>query len=108
MKLTSLKSMVTRSLAFGLIAGAVVFVTPKEAHAQSFGVAVQFGQPEYRGPVYAPAYGPGFYDRGRGEQWRAREDWRRHEEWARREQWERERAFHERHEEFGYRGYPGR
>lgn len=106
MKLTSIKAMVAKAMAVGLVAGALVLAAPQKAQAQ-VRIGVQFGYP----PVYAyapgyayPSYPPDYYarrdyyERLRCERERQREAWERHEAWERREAWEHAREFDRRHD----------
>ena len=66
---TQIKSMLKKTMAIGLVAGAVALTGTVKAEAQQWAVGVQFGAPVYG---YAPAYGPDYYARNRYE--RERQD----------------------------------
>ncbi len=85
----SLKALLIKSVTLGTLAAAVALVAPAQAHAQGFGVAVQFGN------AYGPRYDDRFYaDHLRHEDWRRHEEWVRQGEWLRRQEWERTHAFY--------------
>ncbi len=85
----TLKSVLAKTLAVGTLAAALGFAAPATAHAQGFGVGVQFGAP------YPVAFGPRYDDRFRHD------DWRRHEEWARQQEWLRHRDWERTHRVYG-------
>ncbi len=47
MKLTSIKSMMAKGVAVGLLTVAVALAAPAKAEAQQFAIGVQFGSPVY-------------------------------------------------------------
>ena len=95
MKATQVKSLVAKVMTAGVLAGALMFVTPAKAGAQQFSVGVQIGRPAVYPDYYARR---DYYDRLRWEQARRAEIARR--EWIRRQEWLR----HE-HREHGYDAY---
>jgi hypothetical protein len=113
MKATQMKSMITKVMTAGLLAGAFLFAGAKKTEAQQFSIGVQIGQPV----VYPGYYGrPGYYDRGYYERLRCererREAFARQEAWERQQAWmrhqQRERWEHERHNGWGDRGWDRR
>lgn len=87
---TTLKSMITKGMMAGLLAGAFLFAGPKKAEAAQFSVGVVVGpQPVVVAPAYPGYYARhDYYDRMRAEQIRReeiarREAWLRHQEWLR-------------------------
>ena len=95
-KLTQMKSGTTRILAAAALATAALTAAAPAAHAQHFAVGVRIGGPFYPaprvivpvgprfvGPVYGPAYGPGFYGPRFHEDWRAREFYFHHDGYRR-------------------------
>ena len=96
---TQIKSMLKKTMAVGLVAGALSLAGAAKAEAQQWSVGVQFGTPVYG---YAPGdYGSDYYARQRYERER-REAFERRQAWLerqRREAWEREH----RHYDRGYR-----
>jgi hypothetical protein len=103
MNATQMKSMITKVMTAGLLAGTVMFAGSKKAEAQQFSVGVQIGRPAvYPGYYAQPGYyaNRDYYERLRCEQERreaiARQQaFERQQEWMRHEQ--RERWEHERH-----------
>lgn len=103
---TQIKSMMTKAMMAGLLAGTVMFAGAKKAEAQRFSIGVQIGQPVvYPGYYGQPGYGyygsRDYYERIRCEQERRaaferQQAWERQQEWIRHEQ--RERWEHERHD----------
>src|SRR5690348_8244351 len=87
---TQIKSMLKKTMAIGLVAGAVALTGTVKAEAQQWAVGVQFGAPVYG---YAPAYGPDYYARNRYERER-REAFERRQAWLRQREW-MERQRHE-------------
>jgi hypothetical protein len=93
-KLTQMKSRTTRILAVAALATAALTAAAPAAHAQHLAVGVHVGGPYYlpgarpivpvgprfAGPVYGPAYGPGFYGPRFHEDWRAREFYYHHDD----------------------------
>jgi hypothetical protein len=106
MNAAQMKSMITKVMMAGLLAGAVMFAGAKKAEAQQFSIGVQIGQPVgYPGYYAQPGYGyyanRNYYERLRCEQERRetiarQEAWERQQEWIRHEQ--RERWEHEHHD----------
>lgn len=103
MKLTNVKSLVTKSLTVGLLAGAFVLAAPAKANAQ-VAIGVQFGAPVYDG--YNDYYARQRWEQYRRQQayeaqqeyarqqaWAQHEAWERHEAIERREAWERQQAY---------------
>ena len=86
MKLTSVKSMLKKGLAVGLLSGAVALAAPAKAEAQRFAVGVQFGSPY-------PYYGGDYYARQRYEEYCRQRAWAQHEALERHEAWERQQAY---------------
>jgi hypothetical protein len=112
MKFATVKALAAKTSIATFAAGALFFATAAPAHAQQFGVAVQYGTPAYvadRDDYYS--------DRARHEYWeheRARREWLEHQRreeflrrqaWLRHEQWEREHRFrdYDRDRYYGYR-----
>ena len=87
----TLKSMVAKVMAVGLVAGG--FALAGEAQAQTWSVGVQVGPPVYGYAAPAYGYGPDYYARLRCEQAR-REAFERQQAWLREQEW----LEHERHE----------
>jgi hypothetical protein len=110
MKATQMKSMITKMMTAGLLAGALLFAGPKKADAQQFSIGVQFGTPAYGyGYTAYPDYYArrSYYEHLRVEQARRaeieRQEWLRRQAWARHEQ--HERWAHDRgYDRDGYRG----
>ena len=91
----SLRTHLAKAMSLGTLALALGFATPATAHAQGFGVGVQFGAP------YPVAFGPRYDDRFRYDAWR------RHEEWVRQQEW-RHGAWVRAHRVYGPYGVYGR
>jgi hypothetical protein len=85
MKATQMKSMITKVMTAGLVAGAFLFAGPKKAEAAQVNIGVQIGRPVVYPDYYAQRRA--YYDRLRWEEARRaeiarREAWR-HEQWVR-------------------------
>lgn len=120
MKATQMKSMITKVMTAGLLAGALFFAAPKKANAQvTFGV--QLGTPAYGyGYTAYPDYYArrDYYDHLRWEQerraeieqqeWMRRQQWMRHEEHEEHERWEHRDGYDHDGYRGGYNGYYGR
>jgi hypothetical protein len=104
---TQIKSMLKKTMAVGLVAGALSLAGAVKADAQQFAVGVQFGTPVYG--YAAPAYGSGYYandyyarqryERERREAFERRQAWLRQQQWMERqrhEAWAREHRYHDR------------
>jgi hypothetical protein len=104
MRLTNVNSLIARSLAAGVLAGAFVLAAPAKANAQQFAVGVQFGSPTY-GNGYGYDNPRDYYARQRYEElcrqrafeaqqaYARQQAWAQHEAWERHEGWERQQAF---------------
>ena len=112
MNFASIKALAAKVSITTFAAGALLFAGTAPAHAQQWGVAVQYGTPAY---VYdRDDY---YRDRARHEYWereRAREAWIEHERqeeflrrqaWLRHEQWERGHRFYDRDRDRDFYGY---
>lgn len=118
--MVTLKSIVAKGMAAGLLAGVFMVGGTKKAEAQ-VSIGVQFGGPAvYQAypaypayPVYQSGYydgggyygGGGYYDRGRWEherreQWERQQEWRRHDD---HERWEHGRGGYGDGRGYGYR-----
>ena len=109
MNFATIKTLAAKASIATFAAGALLFAGAVPAHAQQWGVAVQYGTPAY-------VYDRDDYYRGRArhEYWereRARREWleherreelRRREAWLRHERWEHERRY-DREYGYGYR-----
>ncbi|HEY4354335.1 MAG TPA: hypothetical protein VGN16_01195 [Acidobacteriaceae bacterium] len=86
-KLTCIKGNAIRVLAATVLAGAALTAAAPAAEAQHFAVGVRIGGPRYVVPApayYGNGYGyPGYWERRRIEEERAREAAIRRDEWAR-------------------------
>ncbi|RXH57643.1 hypothetical protein [Granulicella sibirica] len=84
----------TKVIAAGVLAGAVLMAAPQKAEAQQFGVSVGVGRP-YGGPVYERGFRDDRFrdDRGFYAE-RRRDEFRRQEAFARQERWDREHRFY--------------
>ena len=99
MKAAQIKSMITKVMMAGLLAGTVMFAGATKAEAQQFSVGVQIGRPVvYPGYYAQPGYyaNRNYYERLRCEQERReaiarQEAFERQQEWMRHERWEHER-----------------
>ena len=98
---TQIKSMLKKTMAIGLVAGAIALTGAVKAEAQQWAVGVQFGAPVYG---YAPGYGPDYYgsdyyarnryEHARREAFERRQAWLRQQEWIARQRHEaREREY---------------
>ncbi|MBS1800297.1 MAG: hypothetical protein JSS95_10760 [Acidobacteria bacterium] len=113
MKAAQMKSMMTKAMMAGLVAGTVMFAGAKQSEAQQFRIGVQIGQPVVYPGYYAPR---GYYDRDYYERFRCererREAYERQLAWERQQAWMRheqhERWEHERHDGWGDRGWDRR
>jgi hypothetical protein len=116
MKFATVKAFAAKASIATFAAAALFFAGAAPAHAQNWGVAVQYGTPVYTAPAYVAD--PDDYYRARHEYWereRARREWLEHERreefmrrqaWIRHERWEHERRYfhHDRDDDFdGYR-----
>lgn len=110
MKFATVKALAAKTSIVTFAAGALFFATAAPAHAQQFGVAVQYGTPAY-------VVDRDYYRGDRHEYWereRARQEWLEHERredflrrqaWMQHERWEHEHRFHDydRDRYYGYR-----
>jgi hypothetical protein len=109
MNTAQIKSMITKVMTAGLLAGAFLFAGSQKADAQQFSIGVQLGTPAYGYDYTAyPDYYArrDYYDHLRWEQERraeiARQEWMRQRAWQRHEEHERWEHGH------GYNGYRDR
>jgi hypothetical protein len=106
MKLTSVKSMVTKGVTVGLLAGAIALAAPAKAEAQQFAVGVQFGSPAYG--YVAPG---DYYARQRYEEYCRQQARLQHEAWVRQQAYNRyAHAYrdHDRHDRDDHRDWDRR
>jgi len=111
MKFATIKALAAKASIATFAAGALFFAGAAPAHAQQFGVAVQYGTPAYvgdRDDYYRDRAGHEYWERERArreylEQER-REEFLRRQAWVRHEQWERDHRFYDHdHDFYGYR-----
>ena len=111
MKFATIKALAAKASIATFAAGALFFARAAPAHAQQFGVAVQYGTPAYvggRDDYYRDRAGHEYWERERARreylEHERREEFLRRQAWVRHEQWERDHRFYDHdHDFYGYR-----